>query len=92
LHTDSFSTVKDGLQTYCDTAYSHNGINQMWILKHSKDLVESLSSQSSSVITSIKTFDFLTLYTTIPHHELKSRLKVLVTNSFRAKSGKRRYW
>jgi len=51
----ALSTVKDGLQTYCDTAYSLNGINEMWILKNSKDLVESLSSQSLSVITSIKT-------------------------------------
>jgi len=42
-------------------------------------------------ITSIKTFDFSTLYTTIPHPKLKSRLKDLVTNSFMAKSGKRRY-
>jgi len=31
---------------YCDTAYSRNGINQMRILKYSKDLVENLSSQS----------------------------------------------
>jgi len=60
-------------------------------LKNSKDLVESLCSQSLSVITSIKTFDFSTLYTTIPHPKLKSRFKDLVTNSFMAKSGKRRY-
>jgi len=39
----------------------------------------------------IKTFDFSTLYTNIPHPKLKSRLKDLITTSFRAKSGKRRY-
>jgi len=39
----------------------------------------------------LTTFEFSTLYTTIPHPKLKSRLKDLVTNSFRAKSGKRRY-
>jgi len=43
LLTTVLSTVKDGLKTHCDTAYSRNGINQMWILKNSKDLVESLS-------------------------------------------------
>jgi len=63
----------------------------MWILKNSKDLVESLSSQSLSVITSIETFDFSTLYTTVPHPKLTSRLKDLFTNSCRAKSVKRRY-
>jgi len=91
LLTTVLSTVKDGLQTYCDTAYSRHGINQMWILKNSKHIVESLSSQSLSVITSIKTFDCSTLYTTLPHPMLKSRLKDLATNSFRARSGKRRY-
>jgi len=91
LLTTVLSTVKDGVQTYmyCDTAYSRNGINQMWILKNSKDRVESLSSQSFSVITSIKTFEFSTLYTSIPHPKLQSRLKDLITNSLRAKSGKR---
>jgi len=58
LLTTLLSTVKDGLQTYCDTACSRNGIIQMWILKNSTDLVESLSSQSLSGITSINTFDF----------------------------------
>jgi len=91
LLTTVLPTVKDRLQTYCATAYSRNGINQMWILKNSKDFVESLSSQSLSVITSVKTFYFSTLYTTIPQPKLKSRLKDLVTNSFRAKSVKRRY-
>jgi len=65
LLTAVLSTVKDGLQTYCDTAYSRNGINHMWILKISKDLVESPSSLSLSVIASIKTFDFSPLYTTV---------------------------
>jgi len=46
-----------------------------------------------SVITFIKTLDFSNLYTTtcIPQPKLKSRLKDLVTDSFMAKSGKRRY-
>jgi len=63
----------------------------MGILKNSKDVIESLSSQSMSVITSIKTFNFSTQYTTISHSKLKSRVKDLVTNSFRAGSSKRRY-
>jgi len=38
LLTTVLSAVKDGLQTYCDTAYSRKGIYQMWILKNSKNL------------------------------------------------------
>jgi len=76
---DAFSLV-NAIRNFC-----------MWILKNSKDLVESLSSQSLYLITSIKTFDFSTLYTSIPHSKLTSRLKDLVTNSFRTKSSKTRY-
>jgi len=47
----------------------------MWILKNSKDLLETLSSRSQYVCNNIKTFDFSTLYTTIPHILLKSRIK-----------------
>ena len=36
-------------------------------------------------------FDFPTLYTTIPHDKLKSRLKDLITHCFFYSNGKRRY-
>jgi hypothetical protein len=43
----------------------------MWILKNSKDLLETLSSRSQYICNSIKTFDFST---TIPHTLLKFRV------------------
>ena len=63
----------------------------MWILKNSKELMEILSSKSVSSCNSIKTFDFSTLYTSIPHEHLKSRLAKLIKRSFLKKNGKRRY-
>ena len=42
-------------------------------------------------ITSIKSFDFSTLYTTIPHDKLKSRFASIIRNSFMFKNGNRRY-
>ena len=90
LLTSVLTTVKEGLQKYCDVVYSHSGINQMWILKNSKQLLENLQSQSSH-INSIRTFDFSTLYTTIPHDKLKSRLCNIIRQAFRFKNGKKRY-
>ena len=87
LLTSVLTTVKEGLQKYCDVVYSHSGINQMWILKNSKQLLENLQSQSSH-INSIRTFDFSTLYTTIPHDKLKSRLCNIIRQAFRFKNGK----
>ena len=38
-----------------------------------------------------KSFDFFTLYTTIPHEKLKSRLATIIRNSFIHKNGNRSY-
>ena len=91
LLTSLLTAVKTGLQKYCDIVYSHSGINQMWILKNSKDLLDYLDSISCSKIHSINTFDFSTLYTTIPHAKLKQRLKDLIFRSFFSKNGNRRF-
>ena len=81
--------IKQGLQKYCGTAYSKNGVNQMWILKNSKELLEHLKSPNFNHITSIKSFDFSTFYSTLPHDKLKSRLATTILNSFIFKNGNR---
>jgi Uri superfamily endonuclease len=55
----------------------------MWILKNSKDLLDNLKSRSFSQVSSIKTFDFSTLYTTLPHGKLKTRLKETIHGTIR---------
>jgi hypothetical protein len=40
--------VKEGKQKYCETVYSRIGINRMWILKNSKDLLDNFKSRSFS--------------------------------------------
>ena len=60
--TTILSAVKDGLAKYYDTVFSRSGINQMWILRNSKELLDNLKFRSLPDITSIQTFDFSTLY------------------------------
>jgi hypothetical protein len=45
----------------------------MWILKNSKDLLDNLKSRSFTQVSSIISFDFSTLYTTLPHDKLTIR-------------------
>ena len=71
------STTKDGLMRYCNTKTSHNGVNNMWILKNSTSLLSSLDQLDVHTATSVQTFDFSTLYTSI--------------NAFRKKDGSVRY-
>ena len=53
LHETSFQiinmysiVVKIGLQSYSETSYSRGGVDQRWILKNSKDLLEYIQSRS----------------------------------------------
>ena len=80
LLTKLLTHIKQDLQKYSETAYSRSGINQMLILKNSKELLEHLKFPTFNHETSIKSFDFFTLYTTIPHR-----------NAFIFKNGNRRY-
>ena len=84
-------TVKAGLQSYCDTSCSRDGMNQMWILKNSKYLLVHIQSRSISSCNNIKTFDFSILYTTIPYPKLTNRLRELVQLCFIKKNGQLRY-
>jgi hypothetical protein len=82
--------VKERLHMYCATVYARCGVNQMWILKNSKELLENLKSPFFSQIYSIKTYDFTTLYTAIPHDKLKTKLFNFIDSCFFNKNGGRK--
>ena len=63
LLTKLLSTIKDGLVRYCNTKTSHNGVNNLWILKNSTSLLSSLDQLNVHTATSVQTFYFSTLYT-----------------------------
>jgi hypothetical protein len=89
--TSIFSVVKTCPQKYHDTCCSSIGVNLMWILQYSKDLLENINYRSQYVCDSIKTFDFSILYTSIPHTLLKSRIKELFHHCISKKNEKQRY-
>ena len=92
LLTKVLSTIKDGLVRYCNTNTSRNGVNNMWILKNSTSLLSSLDQLDvRTAATSVQTFDFSTLYTSVPHDLSKSTISNLVHNAFRKKDGSVRY-
>ena len=59
----------------------------MWILKNSTSLLLSLEKSDVRFAKSVQTFDFSTLYTSIPHDLLKSRISTLTRNFFKKKDG-----
>ena len=63
----------------------------MWILKNSTNVLSSLGHLGVHRATSIQTFDFSTLYTSIPHDLLKSRMNSIINNAFNQKNGATQY-
>ena len=81
------NTYSTGPEKYCSIKTSHTGVNNMWILKNSTNLLSSLGRLGVRKATSIQTFDFSTVYTSIPHDLLKSRMNNIINNAFKHKNG-----
>jgi hypothetical protein len=47
LLTNKFIAVKEKLQTYCVTTLARSVVNQMWILKNSKELLANRKNKTS---------------------------------------------
>ena len=91
LLTKILTIIKTGLKKYCSIKTSHTGVNNMWILENSTNLLSSLGHLRLHRATSIQTFDFSTLYTSIPHNLLKSRMNNIINNAFKHENGATRY-
>ena len=91
LLTKVLTTVKDGLIKYNNTKISRNGVNSMWIVKNSTSLLSSLDQLDVRTATSVQTYDFSTMYTSIPHNLLRSRNIAFIHNSFKRRNGSNRY-
>ena len=91
LLTKILTVIKTGPEKYCSIKTSHTEVNNMWILKNSTNLLSSLSHLGAYRATSIQTFDFSTLYTSIPHDLLKSRMNSVRNNAFKYKNEAKRY-
>ena len=91
LLTKILTVIKNGLEKYCSIKTSHTGVNNIWILKNSTNLLSSLGHMGVHRATSIQTFDFSTLYASILHDLLKSRMNSIINNAFKHKNGATRY-
>ena len=80
--TQILAVIKTGLEKYYSIKTSHTGVNNMWILKNYTDLLSSLGHLGVHRATSIQTFYFSTLYTSIPHDLLKCRMNNVINNAF----------
>ena len=62
--------------------YEREGINYFWSIKNSTEILNKLKAKGFQAAT-ISTYDFSTLYITLPHDLIKNQLVDLIENTFR---------
>ena len=70
LLTSCLTAVKKHWIRYYDTVYERDGINYFWSIKNSNDVLNKFKSKNFQA-SKLSTYDFATLYTTLPHHLIK---------------------
>ena len=71
--TSCLTAVKNHVIRYCEKVYERSGKNLFWSIKNSGEVLNKLKSRGFRA-TSLSTYDFSTLYTTLPHHLIKEKL------------------
>ena len=70
LLTSCPTTIKKHVIKYCEKVYERSGKNLFWSIKNSCEVLNKLKSRGFCS-SSLSTYDFSTLYTTLPHNLIK---------------------
>ena len=73
LLTSCLTAVKSRVNRYYKTVYERSRKNMFWSIQNSGEVLSKLKSRGFSA-TSLSTYDFSTLYTTLPHNLIKEKL------------------
>ena len=79
--TSCLTAVKKHVIKYCEKVYERSGKNLFWSIKNSGEILDKLKARDFNA-TSLSTYDFSTLYTTLPHNLIKDKLIDLIENTF----------
>ena len=79
--TSCLIAVKKHVIKYCEKVYERAGKNLFWSIKNSGELLDKLKARDFNA-TSLSTYDFSTLYTTLPHNLIKDKLIDLTERTF----------
>ena len=81
LLTLCLTAVKKHVIKYCEKVYEKSGKNQFWSFKNSGEILDKLKARDFNA-TSLSTYDFSTLYTTLPHNLIKDKLIDFIERTF----------
>ena len=73
LITNSLKLVKSHCNAYCKTILERTDVNNTWITNNSLDVLHKLEEKQLS-LNKVSTWNYATLYTSLPHAKLKPQL------------------
>ena len=79
--TYCLTAIKNHVIKYCETVFERNGKNLFWYVKNSGEILNK-SKYIGFLASSVSTYDFSTLYTTLPHNLIKEKLTQLTEKNF----------
>ena len=81
LLTSCLTAVTKHVIKYCEKVYERSGKNLLWSIKNSGEILDKLKARDFNA-TSLSTYDFSTLYTTLPHNLINDKLIDLIERTF----------
>ena len=85
LLTSCLTTIKNHVIKYCEKVYERCGKNLFWSIKNSCEILNKLKSRGFRA-SSLSTYDFATLNTTLPHNLIKDKLVDLIRELSKGKA------
>ena len=82
--TSCLTAIKNHWIKYREKTYEREGINYFWSIKNSTEILNKLKTKGFQAST-ISTYDFSTLYTTLPHNLIRNQLVDLIENTLDVK-------
>ena len=75
--TSALTAVKEHVIKNSETAFSNSNVNYFWSIKNSSEVIEKLRLRNFQG-SQVSSFDFSTLYTSLPHDLIKAKVLSLV--------------
>jgi hypothetical protein len=87
--TTALRLIETSHRKYCARIQQYTGINMMWIIKNSQAINQTISDiNARKSARNVDTHDFATLYTSIPHDKLKTKIRWVVEKAFHGSNRK----
>jgi hypothetical protein len=81
--------IQNTCTNFCKVINKTRGFNRMWIVNNSVEVLDQISGcNKRNKVRNVRTYDFSTLYTSIPHKSLKEQLTWVINQCFNESSRK----